>query len=911
MKKKLLVLTLFSIISLSAGILAVTAFSEDGFSLLSSEEQQDDFQIVFSKNKNKLYSGEETGHSEEDAVVKTELNNDVHFSYSNLTSGDYWQRMEVGSSFTTTSKVKGCKSLTINAVSPASDLYLKVYWSDTTTFSDTDSKTYTVWNLNNKPIEIDFNSFYPSYFKVENLTDRWVTIYSMQLSYSCTEPVKYNVTAFSQNPTMGSVTTNITKTIPGTIVTVRATSNLGYAFIKWIDGGYNLSDDTTSLTYEFIMPNKHVYIMAEFDNAVKEISLDANGGNCSESSVTATNNAQYSLPIPTRTGYIFTGWMLVNSKSPSLNRYIPDEGTWFDDAFRDNVSLVAQWVDQNSYDSLKFTLSSDGDYYMVSAIDTSISGNITIPGRYNNLPVKSIASKGFSSCCNITGFTLPYGLELIGSSSLAGCSGITSIVIPSTVKSIGLKAFYGCSSLLSITIPDSVTELQGESFKECSSLQNAIIGNGITRIPDNMFKDCESLTTVSFGENVQTLGFQAFYGCSSLVNLALPSSLVTIEERIFTACTSLESVFIPKSVENIASQIMMAPNTTNFKYFVCEAESEPNSWDHTWNMYGQTVIWGAKGLGDYTATIGDFDVVGNENGYIITGYHGNSAYTTIDIPNKLKIPGTSNYRGVIGLGYKLFDGNTTIKTVYVSTYNKYVFGSAFNNCTSLERVSFREGEWGSANAVIEYRAFYGCTSLFSTNIYAFFEKIGMEAFRDCSTLADEILVDSTAQYLGSYAFYNCSSIERVIFNSKSLSSILDYTFYGCTSLSRVDYFDHSTIKNISNSAFSLCSSLSTITLPSCLELIDEYAFSGCSNLSTINNIENTSLTSINASAFRACSSLTSIIIPASVTWIGKNAFANCTSMTNIYLMGPEGCTSPFSSSWNKNCNAEISYNYVP
>ncbi len=122
------------------------------------------------------------------------------------------------------------------------------------------------------------------------------------------------------------------------------------------------------------------------------------------------------------------------------------------------------------------------------------------------------------------------------------------------------------------------------------------------------------------------------------------------------------------------------------------------------------------------------------------------------------------------------------------------------------------------------------------------------------------------------------------------------------------------------SAFSNCSSLTSITIPNSVTSIDEGAFSGCSSLTQIvvdknnkyydsrNNcnaiIETAtnilicgckttvipnSVTSIGNGAFGGCSSLTSIGIPNSVTSIGQYAFYNCSSLTSITI--PNSITS--------------------
>ena len=89
------------------------------------------------------------------------------------------------------------------------------------------------------------------------------------------------------------------------------------------------------------------------------------------------------------------------------------------------------------------------------------------------------------------------------------------------------------------------------------------------------------------------------------------------------------------------------------------------------------------------------------------------------------------------------------------------------------------------------------------------------------------------------------------------------------------------VTSIGNEAFALCSSLTSITLPSGVTSIGNSAFSYCSSLSSI-TLPN-GVTSIGDNAFQGCSSLASINIPNGVTSIGNHAFAECSSLTDIIL----------------------------
>ena len=104
--------------------------------------------------------------------------------------------------------------------------------------------------------------------------------------------------------------------------------------------------------------------------------------------------------------------------------------------------------------------------------------------------------------------------------------------------------------------------------------------------------------------------------------------------------------------------------------------------------------------------------------------------------------------------------------------------------------------------------------------------------------------------------------------------------------------------------------LKTITITSGSSISDS-AFSGCSSLTSITIPD--SVTSIKPWAFNNCSSLTSITIPDSVTSIGNTAFNNCSRLETVYYTGTEEEWKSISIGYSNYAilNANIIYNYVP
>ena len=89
------------------------------------------------------------------------------------------------------------------------------------------------------------------------------------------------------------------------------------------------------------------------------------------------------------------------------------------------------------------------------------------------------------------------------------------------------------------------------------------------------------------------------------------------------------------------------------------------------------------------------------------------------------------------------------------------------------------------------------------------------------------------------------------------------------------------VRTIGVSAFSVCSSLTSVTIPNSVTTIEGGAFSNCRSLTSV-TIPN-SVTTIGNNAFSGCSSLTSVVIPNSVTEIGYFAFYGCSSLKSVTI----------------------------
>ena len=159
-----------------------------------------------------------------------------------------------------------------------------------------------------------------------------------------------------------------------------------------------------------------------------------------------------------------------------------------------------------------------------------------------------------------------------------------------------------------------------------------------------------------------------------------------------------------------------------------------------------------------------------------------------------------------------------------------------------------------------------------------YSKDGRKLLKAPGKLSGAYSVKEGTRIICDSAFSFCSSLSSIVIPD-SVTSIGDSAFSNCSSLSSISIPD--SVTSIGDSAFSNCSSLSKIFIPNSVTSIGDSAFSNCSSLSYI--VIPNSVTSIGDSAFKFCNSLSKVVISDSVTRIGKSAFFYCSSLSYIAI----------------------------
>ena len=232
------------------------------------------------------------------------------------------------------------------------------------------------------------------------------------------------------------------------------------------------------------------------------------------------------------------------------------------------------------------------DEVIITACDTSISGDVVIPDTIEGYPVTTIGVRAFYNCQHIAGVTVPDSVTTIEEGAFFDCKILADFVIGNNVKTLGSQVFTNCFCLTDIEIPASVESLGVGLFSGSYALETITVddqnqyyaskdgvlfdkvmstlihypaGNRRTEytVPDSVttigglaFIYNSYLEKINMSENLTTIGEGAFIYCMSLKELIFPDSLNSLiynGDGLCVGSVSLENVVLPENVQQISA----------------------------------------------------------------------------------------------------------------------------------------------------------------------------------------------------------------------------------------------------------------------------------------------------------------------------------------------------------------------
>jgi len=387
----------------------------------------------------------------------------------------------------------------------------------------------------------------------------------------------------------------------------------------------------------------------------------------------------------------------------------------------------------------------------------------------------------------------------------SGLISIPSNINGCLVTRIDDMAFSLLSNVSGVVIPESILCIGERSFEFCSGMTSFTIPNSVTTIGARAFWFCSGLKMVSVGSCVNDIGEEAFYGCSALTSFEVSSDNPYYSSRSGFLCdkSGMALICCPPG---FSSATVPAGVTS-----ICE-----NAFSGCSQLMRITVPDGVREIGD-------------------------NAFANCRSLTSLRIPD-----GVENIGAYAF-WNIGVSSVEIPPSVTNIGDAAFSKCANLASVwlpIFSEGK---------------------------FHLSGI--FRDCSSELTITYYNDVKNPVKTVRFVPDGTVGNATTNGYQWTYVVTN---GCAVISP-EYAWRKAVTPSPDGDLSVPSTLNGLTVIG----FGENAFSDCSRLTSI-TIPSTVMT-IGASAFSSCTSLQSITIPTSVTYIGPSAFFFCRNLSSIEL----------------------------
>lgn len=683
------------------------------------------------------------------------------------------------------------------------------------------------------------------------LTAKWISNTSGSGGSGEAGKVYYTVTYDTNG---GSLSTTSNQYAYGDYAVHPKPTKTGYVFDGWFNGNSVVYDGVWDI-------QNNITLVAKYSDPSSTITYDVNGGNQLQTSTQKTNYGEVTtLLLPSRDGYIFTGW--------TYHDTLVSNGVW---KYKGNITLVAGWMEvaveeveaYYEINDVVYKYDSTTDSYSLyknSSFQTTLIVLDTIKGK----PVTSIEANASE-----------------------GNTTLQHLIVGNFVEVIGDSAFYGCKAL--------------ETVK---------LGTNVLRVEEDAFDTCNSMREVILNDKLVFIGRWAFAYNTNLKTVKIPASVTTVSYQAFGDCTSLISVFI----DNNVGKISLSSSFSQASIYYNDSEF------FDWKLEENNIVYYYI---EETDSYGVDRYIGEDSVVIIPETFNGKDVTVIGeaaFKDKLSINQVVLNNNITTILDNAFSGSFNIEEITLSSNLETISSYAFANCHALKNIDIISnvtsiGDYAfykcttiqnielpnTVETLGEY-VFAYCTSLTNITLPVTLSEISNYAFYYCTSLTN-IDLPVSLEIIGDYAFYTCSSLESITF-PESLTIIGEQAFYGCKQITTLVLTENiitiksrafsylsitelvipENIVSFGTQVFGYCDMLTDVTINS--KTTSGYMFYYCKNLTNVTFSENT--TTINYSTFNGCYSLYTIFIPNTITSISYDVFKYCYKLVYIYCEGSVG-----------------------
>ena len=506
----------------------------------------------------------------------------------------------------------------------------------------------------------------------------------------------------------------------------------------------------------------------------------------------------------------------------------------------------------------------EGPFAAINRFYISVAPNVetlVINGGIMNLSDDSTYFKGFNNVktliieetvdCRSNGMSGPFSASDI----TLDLPALTTLEWNAEILPQGYR-FKNSSNLNAISLSDNTSDVYAQAFRQTAFWEDPSNWDGDVLYAGKHLLYADSALSGSYAVKEGTLfiSAEAFADCTELTSVSVPDSVLFIGGDAFPEqiLKTQESVYLGKhliSADKTAEQFTIADGTLSIGSSAFRSNTALKS---------IVIPEGVTSIGNHA-------------------FFGCSALESVVLPASLTSIGRYAFFGckalkslvlpenVVSIGTYAFYQCSALTSVTFGSKIKTVYSGAFNDCTNLKTVQISDLaawcniEFGSENgnplALDGAKLYVGDQVI--TELVIPEGVTAIDNFAFYGTNIRSVTIPDSVASIG-YAAFSGSAIERLVLNAALID---DSAFSNCTSLTSVTFKDG--VHYINDSAFENCTALSSVTFGNGLLYVGDEAF----RHTAVKNITlPASLRSIESTAFYSCESLTDVVFSLTDGW---------------------------------------------
>lgn len=399
--------------------------------------------------------------------------------------------------------------------------------------------------------------------------------------------------------------------------------------------------------------------------------------------------------------------------------------------------------------------------------------------------VTIIDKYAFMNFNNMTKLTLPYTLVTIGENAFSNCTHLQTVTLVcndsdkvSALESIGRFAFYYCTALQTFNPPDTLKFIGEYAFANCKTLHEITIPDDVETIEPNAFYGTDFTSDSShwkggalyLGKHLIKVRNEVGDGSMNTTFVVAPGTL-TIAADAFAECTELQNLTLPGSLTRIDRDAFANCNKISSVTFT-----------------GTIAEWlGILFVNDLSSPLCNSS----------TGLHLAAASGVVDLTDT----SYTNGRTITHIPAGTFRG-TEITSIILPNTLTYIGEEAFENCASLESITFPQGCKVSyvGKDVLKGSKYYNLATNWHNDKVLYIDNVILiEAKKD---LAGDYTIQGDTTVVCANAFNGCTGVTNITIDGKVVY-IGEHAFDGCQKLTFKDksysWMCNSPLLNISRS----------------------------------------------------------------------------------------------------------------